>query len=97
MVTFQQAYDAAAARYAPEDWASLSQPQVIRVIYEEMRRLDGEDAGAMVDEHLSENKGARTVSLTVIGRVETRSPDARLDRRHRDGRAAREGDGGRSG
>jgi hypothetical protein len=63
MVTFQQAYEAAAARHAPEDWASWSPPQIIQAIYEEMRRLDAEDAGAMVDAHLSEHKGARKVSL----------------------------------
>ncbi len=57
MVTFQQAYEAAAARYAPEDWARLSAPQIIQVIYEEMRRLDAEDAGAMVDAHLTREPG----------------------------------------
>ncbi len=98
MVTFQQAYEAAAARYAPEDWARLSPAQIIEVIYEEMRRLDAENAGAMVDAHLSEYKGARTVSPTVTGgRAGARSPDARPDRRHRGGRAAREDGGARSG
>ena len=40
MVTFQQAYEAAAARYAPEVWADLSPDLRIKAIYEEMRRLD---------------------------------------------------------
>ncbi len=80
MVTFQQAYEAAAARYAPEDWASLSAPKIIQVIYEEMRRLDAEDAVAMVDAHLSEHKGARTVSLTRAGggTIARRSPTSSL-------------------
>jgi hypothetical protein len=53
MVTFQQAYEAAAARYAPGYWASLSPSQIIGVIYEEMRRLDAESVGLTVV-HLSE-------------------------------------------
>jgi hypothetical protein len=44
MVTFQQAYEAAASRYAPEKWASLSPSEITQVIYEEMRRLDAEVA-----------------------------------------------------
>ena len=44
MVTFQQAYEAAAARYAPEVWADLSPNLRINAIYEEMRRLDAEVA-----------------------------------------------------
>ena len=39
MTTFQQAYEAAAARHAPEDWADLRPDLRINVIYEEMRRL----------------------------------------------------------
>jgi hypothetical protein len=44
MVTFQQAYEAAAARFAPEDWADLRPDLRINEIYEEMRRLDAEAA-----------------------------------------------------
>ena len=51
MVTFQQAYEAAAARFAPEDWANLSPDLRITVIYEEMRRLDAEAVGVVVDAH----------------------------------------------
>jgi hypothetical protein len=54
MVTFQQAYEAAAARYAPGYWASLSPSQIIGVIYEEMRRLDAESVGRTIVAHLSE-------------------------------------------
>jgi hypothetical protein len=74
MVTFQQAYEAAAARYAPEDWASLSAPKIIQVIYEEMRRLDAEDAGVMVDAHLtgeprrSGDDGGRRSDRRSLGR-----------------------------
>ena len=75
MVTFQQAYEAAAARFAPEDWADLRPDLRIKAIYEEMRRLDAEAAGVMVDAHLDERKRARTVSPTVSERVEARSPD----------------------
>jgi hypothetical protein len=44
VVTFQQAYEAAAARFAPEDWADLRPDLRINEIYEEMRRLDAEAA-----------------------------------------------------
>jgi hypothetical protein len=51
MVTFQQAYEAAAARYAPEDWLHLRPDLRINAIYEEMRRLDAEAAGVKVASH----------------------------------------------
>ena len=65
MVTFQQAYEAAAARFAPEDWADLSPDLRIKAIYEEMRRLDAEAAGVMDDAHLDERKATRTASESV--------------------------------
>ncbi len=76
VVTFQQAYEAAAARYAPEVWADFSPALRIKAIYEEMRRLDAESAGVMVDAHLDEHKRAQMVLPTVSERVEARSPDA---------------------
>jgi hypothetical protein len=76
VVTFQQAYVVAAARFAPEDWADLRPDLRIKAIYEEMRRLDAEAAGVMVDAHLDEHKRGRTVSPAVSERVEARSPDA---------------------
>jgi hypothetical protein len=51
MVTFQQAYEAAAARYAPGVWADLTPDLRIKAIYEEMRRLDSEVAAVMDDAH----------------------------------------------
>jgi len=54
MVTFQQAYEAAVARYAPGYWASLSPPQIIGAIYEELRRLDAESVDPTIVAHLSE-------------------------------------------
>ncbi len=51
MVTFQQAYEAAAARYAPEVWGDLSPGLRIRAIYEEMRRLDSEAAAVIDNAH----------------------------------------------
>ena len=65
MVTFQQAYEAAAARFAPEDWADLRPDLRINAIYEEMRRLDVEAAGVTVDAHLNERKPTRIVSESV--------------------------------
>lgn len=49
MVTFQQAYEAAAARFAPEAWADLRPDLRINAIYEEMRRLDAEATAVVVD------------------------------------------------
>jgi hypothetical protein len=59
MVAFQQAYEAAVARYRREEWENLIPSQIIQAIYEEMRRLDAEAAGVMIDVHLSEQKSKR--------------------------------------
>jgi hypothetical protein len=48
MATFQQAYEAAAARYSREEWATFGPSEITRMIYEEMRRLDAEAAGATI-------------------------------------------------
>jgi hypothetical protein len=56
MVTFQQAYEAAAARYAPEVWADLGPDLRIKAIYEEMRRLDSEAAAVIGDAHSTHGK-----------------------------------------
>ena len=48
MVTFQQAYEAAVARHPNGEWEGLSPTHRIKVIYEEMRRLDAEAAGTTV-------------------------------------------------
>ena len=44
MATFQQAYDAAAERYADKFWNSLSVAEIAQAVYHEMRRLDAQDA-----------------------------------------------------
>jgi hypothetical protein len=44
MTTFQQAYDAAAERYADKFWNSLSAAEIAQAVYHEMRRLDAQDA-----------------------------------------------------
>ncbi len=59
MVTFQQAYEAAAARFAPEAWADLRPDLRINAIYEEMRRLDSEAAAAVMDGANSTHGGHR--------------------------------------
>jgi hypothetical protein len=74
VVTFQQAYEAAAARFAPEDWAHLRPDLRIKAIYEEMRRLDAEAARVKVDAHLDERKATRTASESV----NRQSPDRPL-------------------
>jgi hypothetical protein len=44
MATFQQAYDAAAERYADKFWNSMSAAEIAQAVYHEMRRLDAQDA-----------------------------------------------------
>ena len=44
MATFQQAYDAAAERYADKFWNSMSAAEIAHAVYHEMRRLDAQDA-----------------------------------------------------
>jgi hypothetical protein len=44
MTTFQQAYDAAAERYADKFWNSLSAAEIALAVYREMRRLDAQEA-----------------------------------------------------
>ena len=58
MVTFQQAYEAAAARYTQDDWVNMNPSRRNEVIYEEMRRLDAESV--MVDAHLSDDESDRS-------------------------------------
>lgn len=53
MATFQQAYDAAATRYADKFWTSLSAAEIAQAVYHEMRRLDAQDAGATRDTPLA--------------------------------------------
>ena len=64
MVTFQQAYEAAVARFAPEDWADLRPDLRINAIYEEMRRLDSAAGAVTVDTH-HERNATRIVSESV--------------------------------
>jgi hypothetical protein len=44
MAIFQQAYDAAAERYADKFWNSMSAVEIAQAVYHEMRRLDAQDA-----------------------------------------------------
>jgi hypothetical protein len=44
MATFQQAYDAAAERYADKFWTSMGAAELAQAVYHEMRRLDAQDA-----------------------------------------------------
>ena len=67
MVTFQQAYEAAAARYAPEVWADMGPDLRIKAIYEEMRRLDAEVAAVMDDAHIAQ-RSARNTEYQKIDR-----------------------------
>ena len=78
MVTFQQAYEAAAARYAPEVWADLSPDLRINAIYEEMRRLDSEVAAVMDDAHTTHGK--QRADQEQLERVMTRDPERRSAR-----------------
>jgi hypothetical protein len=59
VVTFQQAYEAATARFAPQDWADLRPDLRINAIYEEMRRLDAEAAAVVVDAPTTHGKEHR--------------------------------------
>ena len=78
MVTFQQAYEAAAARYAPEVWADLSPDLRINAIYEEMRRLDSEAAAVMDDAHTTHGK--HRADQEQLEHVITRDPERRSAR-----------------
>ncbi len=78
MVTFQQAYEAAAARYAPEVWADLSPDVRIKAIYEEMRRLDSEAAAVIDDAHTIPRKPR--ADLEQLKHVITRDPERRSAR-----------------
>jgi hypothetical protein len=46
MVTFQQAYDAVAARYVDNHSVSLRPAEITQAIYLEMRRMDAEHVAA---------------------------------------------------
>ena len=81
MVTFQQAYEAAAARFAPEDWANLSPDLRINVIYEEMRRLDAEAVGVVVDAHSTHGK--HRADQEQLEHVLARDPERRNARQNR--------------
>jgi hypothetical protein len=78
MVTFQQAYEAAAARHAPEVWADLSPDLRIRAIYEEMRRLDSE-AAAVID-NAQPIPRKPWADQEQLGHVITRDPERRSAR-----------------
>jgi hypothetical protein len=78
MVTFQQAYEAAAARYDPEVWAALSPDLRINAIYEEMRRLDSQAAAVMDDAHTTHGKN--WADQEQLGHVATRDPKRRSAR-----------------
>jgi hypothetical protein len=78
MVTFQQAYEAAAARHAPEVWADLSPDLRIRAIYEEMRRLDSEAAAVIDNAHTIPRKP--WADQEQLGHVITRDPERRSAR-----------------
>jgi hypothetical protein len=78
MVTFQHAYEAAAARYAPEVWADLTPDLRIKAIYEEMRRLDSEAAAVMDDAHTTH--GERRAGQEQLEHVITRGPGRRSTR-----------------
>ena len=79
MVTFQQAYEAAAARYAPEVWAGSSPSLRINAIYDEMRRLDSEAAAVMDDAHTTHGK--HRADPKQVEQVVTRDPERRSARR----------------
>jgi hypothetical protein len=42
MVSFQEVYDAVAARYSGEVWVSLDQKRIVDEIYQELRRMDAQ-------------------------------------------------------
>ena len=46
MVTFQQAYNAAIARYSDKPWVNASTAEFAQAIYLEMRRMDAEQIAA---------------------------------------------------
>jgi len=79
VVTFQQAYEAAAARYAPEVWADSSPSLRINAIYEEMRRLDSEVAAVTDDAHTAHGK--HRADQEQVEQVVTRDPERRSARR----------------
>jgi hypothetical protein len=78
MVTFQQAYEAAAARYAPEVWLDLRPDLRINAIYEEMRRLDSEVAAVMDDAHTTHGKNP--ADQEQLEHVITQDPERRSAR-----------------
>jgi two-component system, LuxR family, response regulator FixJ len=86
VVTFQQTYEAAAARFAPGDWADLRPDLRINAIYEEMRRMDAEAAAAKVDApttHRKEDRfqtALRRADPERLERVVTRDPERRSAR-----------------
>jgi hypothetical protein len=53
MVTFDEAYEAAAARYSEEAWWNLHPTVVILAILEAVRRLDAEAATLRAKDRLS--------------------------------------------
>jgi hypothetical protein len=75
MVTFQQAYEAAAARHA---WADMSPALRINAIYEEMRRLDSGAAAVMDDAHTTHGK--HRADQEQLEHVITRDPERRSAR-----------------
>ena len=75
MATFQQAYDAAAARYPPEVWVDMSPNLRIEAIYEEMRRLDSAVAAVMDDGHTTHGK--HRADQEQLKRVITCDPERR--------------------
>ena len=60
MATFQQAYDAAAERYANK-WTSMGASEIAQAVYHEMRRLDAQDATATKRRSSSEPSQADTI------------------------------------
>ncbi len=81
MVTFQQAYEAAVARFAPEDWADLRPDLRINAIYEEMRRLDAEAAAVVVDPPTTH--GRHRADQEQLEHGVTRDPERRSARQKR--------------
>ena len=48
MVSFQQAYNAAVARYSNKPWVNASPAEFAQAIYLEMRRMDAEQVAAQL-------------------------------------------------
>jgi len=69
MVTFRQAYEAAAARYERE-WRHLTPSEMTKAIYEEMRRLDAEAAGRNVLAGSTSSKRLKMHRLVISGQME---------------------------